>query len=86
MNREDPLSLVLETCLAQLRSGDESARGKILDLCDMRLRELSHRLLGKFAKVRRWDDTAKTSGLVTPDLTHFAQAMRASQLRVEALA
>jgi RNA polymerase sigma-70 factor (ECF subfamily) len=57
MNREDPLSSMLETCLAQLRSGDESARGKILELCDIRLRALSHRLLGKFAKVRRWDDT-----------------------------
>jgi RNA polymerase sigma factor (sigma-70 family) len=26
-------------------------------MCDARLRELSHRLLGRFAKVRRWDDT-----------------------------
>ena len=35
--------------------------------------------------LRRWDDTAKTSGLATPDITHFAKAMRASQLSAEAI-
>ena len=47
----------LAACLEQLHAGDDVARGEILALCDARLRELSHRLLGKFAKVRRWDDT-----------------------------
>ena len=43
--------------LRDLASGDDSARGKILETCDSRLRELAHRLLGKFANVRRWDNT-----------------------------
>ena len=57
MTSEDSFPARLEACLSQLRAGDESARGKILEFCDIRLRELSHRLLGRFAKVRRWDDT-----------------------------
>jgi phosphonate degradation associated HDIG domain protein len=36
--------------------------------------------------LRRWDDTAKTPGLATPDMAHFAKAMRASALRDEAVA
>jgi len=51
------LEAVLAECLKKLSAGDDSARVKILDVCDARLRELSHRLLGKFAKVRWWDDT-----------------------------
>ena len=57
MDREDPLPGKLQSCLATLRGGDDSARGKILEICNDRLRELSHRLLGRFAKVRRWDNT-----------------------------
>jgi RNA polymerase sigma factor (sigma-70 family) len=96
MNREDPLSLVLETCLTQLRSGDESARGKILELCDVRLRELSHRLLGKFAKVRRWDDTddvAQNAALrlyraladTVPDSPRGLMGLMATQIQRELL-
>jgi phosphonate degradation associated HDIG domain protein len=33
--------------------------------------------------LRRWDDHAKTPGLKTPGLAHFADAMRASQLTPE---
>jgi len=33
--------------------------------------------------LRRWDDQAKTPGLPTPPLAHFATAMRASQLSLE---
>jgi RNA polymerase sigma-70 factor (ECF subfamily) len=44
-------------CLTRLQAGDDSARGRLLEICNTRLRELSHRLLGRFAKVRRWDDT-----------------------------
>ncbi len=51
------LDQALADCLAQLAAGDDSARGKILEICDARLRRLSHRLLGKFAKVSRWDGT-----------------------------
>lgn len=51
------LEAVLKKCLEKLSAGDDSARVTILEICNDRLRELSHRLLGKFAKVRRWDDT-----------------------------
>jgi phosphonate degradation associated HDIG domain protein len=33
--------------------------------------------------LRRWDDRAKTPGLPTPPLSHFATVMRASQLSLE---
>ena len=47
----------LAICLERLASGDKSARNDILEICDQRMRVLSHRLLGKFARVRRWDNT-----------------------------
>ena len=54
----DPIDAVLGECLAKLAAGDDSARVKILEVCQGRLQELAHRLLGgKFSKVRRWDDT-----------------------------
>jgi len=51
------LTATLGDCLVRLQTGDDAARAEILAICDMRLRDLSHRLLGRFAKVRRWDDT-----------------------------
>ena len=47
----------LAECLSRLAAGEERARDRIIEVCNDRLRELSSRLLGKFAKVRRWDDT-----------------------------
>jgi RNA polymerase sigma factor (sigma-70 family) len=47
----------LVECLSRLAAGDQCARDRILEVCNDRLRELSSRLLGKFAKVRRWDST-----------------------------
>ena len=47
----------LTECLKRLAAGDQCARDKILEVCNERLRELSSRLLGKFSKVRRWDNT-----------------------------
>jgi len=47
----------LACCLERLAAGEKSARNEILEICDQRMRVLSHRLLGKFAKVRRWDNT-----------------------------
>lgn len=47
----------LAACLKRLAAGDQCARDKILEVCNERLRELSSRLLGKFSKVRRWNDT-----------------------------
>ena len=52
-----PVTGELSACLERLAAGDDSCRGRIIEICDARLRKLAHRLLGRFAKVRRWDDT-----------------------------
>jgi RNA polymerase sigma-70 factor (ECF subfamily) len=51
------LTATVGDCLKRLQAGDDAARAEILAVCDARLRALSQRLLGRFAKVRRWDDT-----------------------------
>jgi RNA polymerase sigma-70 factor (ECF subfamily) len=57
MASDSQLDEVLAGCLERLANGDDSAREDILEVCNDRLRELSSRLLGRFAKVRRWDNT-----------------------------
>lgn len=57
MASDGQLDATIAACLERLAAGDDSAREQILEICDGRLRSLSHRLLGKFAKVRRWDNT-----------------------------
>lgn len=57
MSPDSHLDEVLAGCLARLAKGDDLARDAIIEVCNDRLRELSSRLLGKFAKVRRWDNT-----------------------------
>ena len=57
----DALLKTVESCLAQLARGDDTARERILEACDRRLRQLAHRLLGGFHAVRRWDDTDDVS-------------------------
>jgi len=47
----------LAACLDRLAAGDSTARDRILEITNDRLRVLAHRLLGKFAGVRRWDNT-----------------------------
>lgn len=44
-------------CLARLAAGDLAARDRILELCSARLRVLASRMLDRFPKVRRWDET-----------------------------
>jgi RNA polymerase sigma-70 factor (ECF subfamily) len=53
----DTITDRLACCLERLAAGEKSARDEILETCDQRMRVLSHRLLGKFAKIRRWDNT-----------------------------
>lgn len=57
MPNDQDFEAMLKDCLRGLSSGEDHTRTRILEICDTRLHELSHRLLGKFAKVRRWDDT-----------------------------
>ena len=90
------LEVQLARCLDDLRAGDDAAREKILEICDGRLRELAHRLLGKFARVRRWDNTddvAQNAALrlyralsqTVPDTPRGLMGLMASQIHRELL-
>jgi RNA polymerase sigma factor (sigma-70 family) len=92
----DDLDAVIEGCLKRLAQGDLSARGKLLEICDARLRDLAHRLLGKFAKVRRWDNTDDVAqgaairlyralGTTVPDSPRGLMALMATQIQRELL-
>jgi RNA polymerase sigma factor (sigma-70 family) len=81
-------------CLAKLAAGEDSARAVLLEMCDARLHELAHRLLGKFAKVRRWDDTGDVAqnaamrlyralGETVPDSPRGLMGLMATQIQRE---
>lgn len=50
-------SEALNACLQRLATGDPQAGDRILEICGVRLREMAHRMLGRFPTVRRHDDT-----------------------------
>lgn len=86
----------LEDCLARLAAGDLSARDRILELCAARLRVLASRMLDRFPKVRRWDDTDdvfqnaalrlhRALAAVRPDSPRAVMALAATQLHRELL-
>jgi RNA polymerase sigma factor (sigma-70 family) len=90
------LTAKLTTCLHRLAAGEDSARVTILEICDGRLRQLAHRLLGNFAKVRRWDDTddvAQNAALrlyralaqTVPDSPRGLMGLMATQIQRELL-
>ena len=57
MDADETISPALTASLQQLAQGDLSARDRIIELCSGRLRDLAHRMLGRFPGVRRWEDT-----------------------------
>jgi RNA polymerase sigma factor (sigma-70 family) len=84
----------LEDCLARLAAGDLSARDRIVALCHTRLRRLASRMLDRFPKVRRWDETDdvlqnaslrlhRALGAVPPDSLRAVLALAATQLHRE---
>lgn len=84
----------LACCLERLAAGEKSARDEILGICDQRMRVLSHRLLGKFARVRRWDNTDDVAqnaairlhralGNTVPDSPRGLMALMATQIQRE---
>lgn len=94
MTADGQLDAVITGCLHRLAAGDDSARGKILEICDGRLRELSSRLLGKFARVRRWDNTDDVAqnaamrlyralGETVPDSARGLMGLMATQIQRE---
>src|SRR5216684_798155 len=52
-----PTTIHLQGCLDRLRAGDPAAREELLRHSQERLRELTHRMLGRFGGVRRWEET-----------------------------
>ena len=54
---DDPLAPALGACLERLAAGDETARDAIIELVSERLRALAHRMLARFPRVRRWEET-----------------------------
>ncbi len=86
----------IAACLKDLAAGDDGARTRIIEICHGRLRELSSRLLGKFARVRRWDNTddvAQNAALrlyralaeVVPDSPRGLMGLMATQIQRELL-
>lgn len=84
----------LAKCLSRLAAGDDSARTKIIEVCHDRLRELSSRLLGRFAQVRRWNDTGDVAqnaairlyralGETVPDSPRGLMGLMATQIQRE---
>ncbi len=57
MDTDDTFSAALAECLQRLERGDLSSRDRIIELCSDRLRDLAHRMLGRYPGVRRWEDT-----------------------------
>jgi RNA polymerase sigma-70 factor (ECF subfamily) len=57
MDTDDTISTALAECLQRLGRGDLSSRDRIIELCSDRLRDLAHRMLGRYPGVRRWEDT-----------------------------
>ncbi len=57
MSEGSSQTVQIQACLDRLRSGDEAARNELLQCACDRLRNLAHRMLGKFPKVHRWEET-----------------------------
>jgi RNA polymerase sigma factor (sigma-70 family) len=80
--------------LERLQGGDLGARNRIIELCSDRLRLIAHRMLARFPKVRRWDDTDdvfqnaalrlhQALGRTQPESPRGIMALAATQLHRE---
>lgn len=50
-------SLQIQSCLDRLAQGDESARAELFERTSERLRNLAHKMLRNYPRVRRWEET-----------------------------
>jgi len=57
MDAPEDDSKILARCLERLAVGDLKARDSVIEVVSDRLRELAHRMLGRYPGVRRWEDT-----------------------------
>ena len=80
--------------LDRLAAGEPEARNRIIEITSGRLRILASRMLSRFPKVRRWDDTDdvfqnavmrlhRALGHVQPDSSRAIMALAATQLHRE---
>jgi RNA polymerase sigma-70 factor (ECF subfamily) len=94
MDADETISPALTAALQQLAQGDLSARDRIIELCSERLRDLAHRMLGRFPGVRRWEDTDdvfqnaamrlhRALGAMQFDMPRSVMALAATQLHRE---
>lgn len=47
----------IESCIGKLAAGDQAARDELVGLACDRMRRIAHRMLQRFPKVRRWEET-----------------------------
>ena len=91
---DESLSRPLAECLERLCRGDLSARDRIIELCSGRLHDLAHRMLGRYPRVRRWEDTDdvfqnaamrlhRALGAMQHDSPRSVMALAATQLHRE---
>jgi RNA polymerase sigma-70 factor (ECF subfamily) len=94
MDSDDTISAALAECLQRLKTGDLSARDRIIEVCSDRLRVLAHRMLGRYPGVRRWEDTDdvfqnaamrlhRALGAMQFDMPRSVMALAATQLHRE---
>ena len=94
LNSDDPADPEIAACLRRLAAGDLVARDRIIEICSERLRLLARRMLARFPKVRRWDDTDdvfqnaairlhKALGETLPETPRAIMALAATQLHRE---
>lgn len=91
---DDTSAPEIAACLQRLAAGDLVARDRIIEICSGRLRLLARRMLARFPKVRRWDDTDdvfqnaamrlhRALGETLPETPRAIMALAATQLHRE---
>lgn len=89
-------SVQLQRCIERLRAGDEKAREELLDLACERLTQLTRKMLRRFPRVKRWEDTDdvlqnvimrlhRTLSDITPDSLRGFLRLAALNIRRELL-
>ena len=83
-------------CLQRLSAGDSAARSDLIELAVERMRQIAHRMLGRFPVVRRWNDTDdivqnaslrlwRALGVTVPENTRGLAGLVTTQIRRELL-
>ena len=89
-------TIQLEACVDRLRAGDTGARDDLIALACGRMQVMARRMLKRFPKVRRWDETSdvvqnatirlyRTLGSLTPHDARGFLGLAAVQVRRELL-